>query len=192
LRWRWLAVGAGGLAASVALIACGIFLGNVLSSMFHEEHGPLVGNPDPRPPTPVAKQPPVASGPQTLTARLLEYDLRLAETDHPRHRVETLAHLASALSGEVKLLAGKDSDRLAGLYGKVVQQGVVARARTLPPAERLEVLAPIMKQLQQTHEQAGELARKLPRDDAGPLLVIAAAARTGQQQLRDLMQEGGE
>ena len=123
---------------------------------------------------------------------MLEYDLRLAETDSPRKRVETLADLADALSDEVKLLAGKDSDRLAKLYGKVVHEGVVIRARGLAPAERLEVLPLLVKRLQRTQEQTGDFLQKLPRGQSEPFQAIALAAHAGQRELRELLEEGSK
>jgi hypothetical protein len=180
------------VAAAVALVACGIYLGNLLSGAAHRDQ-------------PVAKQPPrvlpqIVQAPPTpprLSARLLDCDLRLADTDSPRERVETLAELADALTGEVKMLApstaaGKELNVLAGLYGKIVKDGVVVRARTLPVGERQETLAPIVKQLERAQGEVGDLARKMPANAAEPLRVIVAAAQTGQRQLRDLMREDSE
>src|SRR5205823_5793347 len=114
-----------------------------------------------------------------------------AEADTPRKRVETLAELADALHRETHTLAPeapiKDLQDLASLYEQVIHDGVVPRARTLPAAERREVLVPIRTQLARVERDAERLAEKA--SSAAPLLQIAAAARKGDQQLRALMEE---
>ena len=90
------------------LIACGIFLGNMLS-------------PPAKKTEPVTK---ASDGDKTLAGKLLELDMKLAQSDSPRERVETLAKLAQNLEGESRSLAKvagpKDLQTLAKLYSKVV------------------------------------------------------------------------
>jgi hypothetical protein len=107
--------------------------------------------------------------------------------------VETLAKLAENLQGESRSLAQvagpKELQTLAKLYSKVVEEGLVQRARKLPAAERREVLDPILSQLMIAKKDAEEMAQKAPAESAIPFQVIAAAARNSDLQLRKLMEE---
>jgi len=179
ISWRELAVVGGGLAAAGVLIACGIFLGNMLSP-------------------PRNSNPPVVQGnnkekEKTLAGKLIELDMQLAQSDNTRERVETLAKLAENLQGESRSLAQvagpKELQTLAKLYSKVVEEGLVQRARKLPAADRREVLDPILSQLMIAKKDAEEMAQKAPAESAVPFQVIAAAARNSDLQLRKLMEE---
>jgi len=176
-RWRKLAVGTGGLAAAGVLIACGIFLGNMLSPPAKKTES-------------VVK---TASDDKTLAGKLLELDMKLAQSDSPRERVETLAKLAKNLEGESRSLAKvagpKDLQTLAKLYTKVVEEGLVQRARKLPAAQRRDVLDPILGQLMLAKTEAEQMAQKAPPESAVPFQIIAAASRNGDLQLRKLMEE---
>jgi len=169
-----------GVAAAILVVAGGVVL---IQSLTRPERQPLA---DSEP-----KRPRIADN--TLAGRLLELDLRLAEAESPRRRVETLAQLADNLHGESRALAKvadpKDLDALARLYTMVVRDGIVARARTIPADQRREALDPIADQLAQARRAAEDLAKKARPGAAAPLLVIAAAARSGDRELRDLMQE---
>jgi hypothetical protein len=202
-RWRqprWLATVAGGLAAAGILIACGIFLGNMLSRALRDD-GDLVVKND-KSPSPAGKKDVALDAPKAapqlnpLVAKLLESDLQLAEADTPRQRVEQLARIAGALDGETtkygNVRAGAELDRLAKLYGKVIQDGVVARARTLPREERRAVLTGIADQLDKSSKRAEAGAREAMPETAGSLRQVAVAARTGAAQLRELMEEVSE
>ena len=179
IPWRKLAVGGGGLAAAGILIACGIFLGNMLSPAPKNQNGPQVlkkGQAD-----------------KTLAGKLLDLDMKLAQSESPRERVEHLAKLAQNLEGESRSLAqvagSKDLHSLAKLYSKVVEEGLVQRARKLPAKERRQVLDPILSQLMVAKKEAEEMVRKTPPESAAPFQVIAAAAGNGDQQLRKLMED---
>jgi hypothetical protein len=176
-RWRKLAVGAGGLAAAGVLIACGIFLGNMLSPP-----APKI--------EPVVKK--ASESDKTLAGKLIELDMKLAQAESPRERVETLAKLAKNLEGESRSLAHiafpKDLQTLAKLYSRVVEEGLVQRARKLPLKERRQVLDPILGQLMVAKKEAEEMARKVPPESAS-FQVIAAAAHSSHRQLRNLMEE---
>jgi hypothetical protein len=166
-----------GLAAAILLVACAVMLIQGLSRR------------DPQRPL-LAKGPRITD--KTLAGKLLELNLRLAEDDSPRRRVETLAKVADNLQGESRALAKvagpKDLDALARLYTMVVRDGIVARARNIPADQLREALDPIAEQLSRTRREAEDLARKAP-DAAEPLRVIAAAARSSDLDLRDLMKE---
>jgi hypothetical protein len=178
IPWRRLAFGAGGLAAAGVLIACGIFLGNMLSPPAKNQLGPVVKKGEEE---------------KTLAGKLLELDMKLAQTDSPRQRVETLAKLAQNLEGESRSLAQvaapKDLHSLAKLYSKVVEEGLVQRARKLPAKERRQVLDPILSQLMVAKKEAEEMMQKAPPEKAAPFQVIAVAAGNTNLQLRKLMEE---
>jgi hypothetical protein len=186
-RWRRLALPSGGLAAAAVLVAAGVFLGNMLTQRSRE--GELT-----KAAPPAADKPSSNNGlGNTFAGRILDIDLNLAAADTQRRRVETLARLAQTLHGESRSLAavaGPDEmQSLAKLYGKVVNEGIVARARKLPPAERRQALHPIADQLALADREAEALAKKTRPEAAAPLLQIAAVARAGDQQLRALIEE---
>jgi hypothetical protein len=172
------------LAAACVVIACGILLTVWLAGSGGPDEPLAKGKPDPADSKPV---------PTTLADKLLDVDLRLAQADTPRQRVEDLARLAENLHGETRSLvsvaAPGELNTLAQLYDKVVKEGIIARARRLPPAERRQALRDVRTQLAEQKRQAEELAQKAAPAQATPLLLIAAAARTGDRQLRALMEE---
>jgi hypothetical protein len=179
-RWRFLSPRLAGVAAAILLVVCGYLLGSLLSRSFHQ---------------------PPATGPQAadaqpvraLVARLIECDLRLAEADTPRKRVEALTDAAEALDAETRALsAAADPDdlkELAQLYDQVVRDGVVPRARDLPRGQRRQVLDPIVAQLARTEQEANQLAGRATPAAAASLRLLAAAAGHGDRQLRALMNE---
>jgi hypothetical protein len=171
--WRRpLVVRVSGAAAAAVLIACGILLGRVLTR----------------------QEPPVAEAPlaeQDFVIRLVDCDTRLAETDSPSKRVQTLAELADALHRESDALrranGGEDELReVARLYARVIREGIVARARTLPRDERRQVLDPIVNRLARAEREARQQAARTTHASA-PLLQIADAARDGAHALREVV-----
>src|SRR5262245_13228624 len=207
-RWtpsRWVLTLAGSAAAAAVLIACGIFLGNLLSDALRPDGGEQAKGTEKKPPAAEKKDPakdghpkPVEprKGPNPLVAKLLESDLSLAEAETPRHQVETLARLAAALHAEsgplAKASAARELDTLARLYGKVIRDGVVPRAKALPMDERRDALGAIARSLAQASKDAEALAGKANPAAAAPLRQLAAAARDGDTQLRALMEGDAE
>jgi hypothetical protein len=186
--WSWRLLTGAALAASL-LIGCGIFLGNVVWRALQNPQNQRALAPveEPEKKASTARRPAPAA---TLVAHLVQCDLRLARAGNPEERVRALADLAQSLQGETQLLAGaagaKELERLARLYGKVIRQGVVIRSRAVPAPERQRVLAPIVAQLARAEHDTAQLADKTPAS-AGPLRLIAAAAREGESQLRQLI-----
>jgi len=125
---------------------------------------------------------------------LSECDLRLAQAATPRIRVQTLADFADALRDEAKTLgqaaAPEALDVVARMYRKVVQEGIVQRARSLPAGERREVLVPIAARLAQVENEVEPVARVASPTAAERLREVAFAAREGGAQLRALVQGG--
>lgn len=192
--WRWVA---GGAVAAAVLVACGIFLGNALWQAVGEPGDrhrakTVARNKGSESDQGAARKEGRKAPADTLVARLVRCDLRLARASSPRERVEALAELADSLHGETPTLARAAStaalDRLARLYGKVVREGVVPRSRAVPAGERHKVLAPIAAQLARAERAALKLARQTPAS-ARPLRLIAAAAREGKTRLRGLMEK---
>jgi hypothetical protein len=159
------------LAAALVLVAVGLW------AWRHTPNTPK------GPPQPVAEDP--------LLKQLMKRNVRLASAATPRQRVEALAEIANDLQGETQSLSQVASDRdlaaLAQLYGKVVREGIVPRAQTLPAAERAAVLGPIVDQLERAWKDADALADQAPASAVRPLREIAAAARHGDVQLRGLL-----
>jgi hypothetical protein len=126
-------------------------------------------------------------------ASLLESDLRLAEAETSRQRIEVLADLADNLQEELcKLVLGAEPDdvlELARLYGQVVRDGVVPTAKVLPSSQRRVVLDQIVERLAKTEREVKNLAESVPASSSRPLTLVAAAAHDGDDQLRALLRE---
>ncbi len=116
-------------------------------------------------------------------ARLLGHDLDLAQTADARRRLRSLTGLADALSGQAGPLAraGADEDlgTLAGLYGRVLQDGILHQA-SAARAERVRAA----DQLDEEARHADELAGGLADPCAAPLREMAEAARKAEEGLR--------
>jgi hypothetical protein len=133
---------------------------------------------------------PKANYSESLTARLVQHDLKLAAATKPSEKVKVLAALAEDLHRETCALAkagsADDLKALAGFYQRVVGQGaLVKQANKLSPGERPEILTHIVSQLQSTATDADALAGDVPAA-AEPLRTIASAARDVEGQLRQL------
>jgi hypothetical protein len=135
------------------------------------------------------KEPPKQHFSDSLTARLVQHDLKLAAATKPQEKVKVLAALAEDLHGETRALAKvarpEDLRALAGLYEKV-GQGLVTQAENLSFGERSQVLDRIMQQLADTADDAQELAKTVSPAAATHLLAIASAAQKTEGQLHKL------
>jgi hypothetical protein len=121
-------------------------------------------------------------------------DVRLAQADTPRQRVQSLADLADALHDQAKTLghaaAPEALETVAVMYGKVIRDGLVQRARALPSAERREVLGPIAVRLAQVERDVEQVARNAGPTTAERLRQVALVAHQGDAELRRLAQGG--
>jgi hypothetical protein len=130
----------------------------------------------------------------TLVARLMECNLRLAQAGTQRQRVQMVADLADALREEAKTLgraaAPEALETVTAMYAHVIRDGLVQRARALPPPERREVLDPIATRLANVEREVDEVARAVSPTTAERLRQVALVARDGDAQLRALMQGG--
>jgi hypothetical protein len=134
------------------------------------------------------------SASRPLLNSLLERDLRLARATTQSERVEALAELADDLHGETEFLAPEanaaDLQALASLYGEVIREGIVPRARDLdlPAEERRQLLTRIADHLTEAARTADQRAEQVPAS-ASALQAIAKAARDGDGRLRQMIQE---
>lgn len=130
---------------------------------------------------------------KTLAELVLECDLELAETSDARRRVEALARLAQGLRTEsgwlAKTAAEKELKTLVRLHGKVMSEGLVARAKDLPRAERRKTLEPIAAELAESHAAMKTLAPKVEPALGRPLDEIALATDSAARALKELMDE---
>jgi hypothetical protein len=165
-RWPWLAAAA----AAVVLIGLTAFA--------------LIPRRPPQRP-PIAAAPPVAS--DDLLTRVVHHDVTLAAADGPDDQFQALAALAADLWAEAERRArapGRfDLGTLAGLYARVVGEGVVGRARAMGPAARRERLPPVVEQLDAAAGSADRLAAETP-SEAAALAQVASASRGAAHALR--------
>lgn len=95
-----------------------------------------------------------------IVARAVAHDLSLAETFSPVMQTQALSALAADLCAEALRLAREgpleDLPLVTSLYQRVLQRGLIGRARVLPADEQPAVLAPLANQLQ---ESAFEVSR---------------------------------
>ena len=158
-------------AAAVALLALGVGLGWGLARFGA-----------PAPSVPVAP----AGGPREATVgRILDSDLRLAAAVTAPEQLAALADIAGELSAEALRLAheGPAADVLlvSELYERVVWQGLVKRAQSLPADAQEELLPPLTAQLAET-ARAADGAPALAGAAPG-LRVLANAAREAGRSL---------
>ncbi len=112
---------------------------------------------------------------------MVERDLVLAQADGTEEQLTALAAMASDLWAEAERRvhrAGRfDLPLLAGLYERVVGQGVVGRALALEPGRRDEVLPGVVRQLRDAAADCDRLAVEAP--EAKPELDRLSSASRG-------------
>src|SRR5262249_24451424 len=129
-------------------------------------------------PTPERREPYVADA---LVQKLLAHDLNLAKAKTGQERLRELKGLADDLRGAAEMLARlsakEELGAVAGLYERVLVNGVVAHARKVA-ADR-EGLLDVAFKLDAARRDAEKLARECP-DSARPLNQIIVATRTAE------------
>ncbi len=129
-----------------------------------------------------------------LVLKVLDCNLELAQTKNPRTRVEILGKLADVLSGASASLvkAGKPTElrAVAELYGKVIRDGILGRAKVLEDGR--ETLLEAAQKLELHASASTALAKTVGAELAEPMRQIALASREGARGLRDLSKEGAE
>jgi len=109
-----------------------------------------------------------------LVARNLNRALTLAEPLPPEQQVPILADMAADLRTEALRQARQgpteELPAVAGLYGKVLRQGVAGRAHALPPGKREPVAGPLARRLRQASVETTRAAD-------GPMPAVAKVLR---------------
>ncbi|HYV34462.1 MAG TPA: hypothetical protein VE988_02085 [Gemmataceae bacterium] len=218
-QWLRRAQWTGAAAAAVVLIGCGIWFGMWLARTNTPDgtvppdvaKGPEQTSKPPQSVDPFGKKgtsknkkpgkkddniaPPVLADATPLLAKLMACDLKLAEAETTGDKVKALAELADALQMETQMLSKSappaELNKLAGFFKKVIDDGIVARAKELPMGERVEVLKDVAAQLTKTTNETALLAQSSPKS-AEALRTISSAARDGDAILQKLMQEAAE
>jgi hypothetical protein len=166
------------LGASAAALLVGLGVGLLLAPLNKTE--PVES------PSVTARAPQTDAEDRQVVVHALEHDLRLARTTAADERFLALAGLATELDKEAHRLADQgrmeDLAQVAGLYDRVVRNGVVLRSRSLSEKQRPAVTA-VVQQFERMEREARRAA-----DGALPALgdhlrILAVAARDGSQAL---------
>jgi hypothetical protein len=182
----------GGMAAAVA-----VTVGLVLSGVFSRSRQ---GNgadaqaqgsgktPGPQPPGAPSPQPSFVT--EALVAKLVDFDVRLAQAESPGLRFQALAEMADAVGDEakVRVSAPEALQILVQLYENAVLRGIIPRAKEVS-RERPKLLGSTATQLAKTGREVEALAQKAPPAAAKHLQRVAILARHGSDELRALLQE---
>jgi hypothetical protein len=137
-------------------------------------------------------EPPLAR--HELLQRVVAIDTDLSRLTDPKARVAKLTELAEAVHAETKAVhaaaRGKDEMRsLAGMYQKVVADGIVAQARQInrfdPPAERQATLKQAASKLAAAAVETHQLANSpvAPPAARESLEEMARTAESGRAEL---------
>jgi hypothetical protein len=121
--------------------------------------------------------------------KLLDRDLKLASAATARERLQELAGLADDLRVETEMLArlsaNEELERLAGLYQRVMRNGIARNAGKVPAADH-EGLRDVAFRLGEA-SRAAELTAAAHPNSSGPLREIATAAREAEDTVRKLL-----
>jgi hypothetical protein len=125
-------------------------------------------------------------GEEELLVKLIERHIHLAKGQTPENRFQVLVDMAADLRIESLRLANVDAElelpALVDLYTRVVQEGLVARAKQVP-ADQVKALR---VELRRTQIDAGQAAIGAPPNVAAVLRQLADSARTAEEQLNAL------
>jgi hypothetical protein len=129
--------------------------------------------------------------------KLVARDVALARADNPAKRIDALNGMADDIAtearGMARLASGAELRQMAGWYEKVVKDGLVRQAETLPvmgAPEKAKLLEPIAARLDADAAEAERLSREAPQDAQPALKRMADAAREGGKSLRDAARGG--
>lgn len=181
LQLRRTLVGFASLAAALILLAIGVV-------SFWPREQSLVGPKGPVAVTPTSpRNPQTAVSEDALVGRILEHDLRLAEVSSPREQLQTLVALAADLRSESMELARQgardEMPTLSALYQRVVGQGLVDRARTLPDSEKKDVLPRLIRELQDAATESDRAAAERTDSTGVELRALARSMRHAAERL---------
>lgn len=138
-------------------------------------------------------EPVMTSTPYPLLQQVVTGNVSLARSATPADKLTALSRLAEHVRREAHDLArvanAEDLKALAGWYEKLVQQGIVPLAESLPrlePAARAARLQEVASQLRSAQVDAATLAERVPPAAQPALLRIAESARAGEQKILHL------
>ncbi len=118
---------------------------------------------------------------------------RLANVHAPQERVDKLAEFADDLLREVRqsdALPGADRlEQLAKVYEETVREELLANARAVPAIDRKTLLPRLAGELSRTESEFERIAAAAPELSAISLRRIAAAAREGDRELRQIARD---
>jgi hypothetical protein len=170
--------------AAVLLLAIGLFW---LIPASRKKSGPEAVTSDTRSTASTTTKDDVAS-------RLLRRDMALAESFAPPEQLRELAGMASDLREEafrqVQEESPPDLSLVANLYQRVLQVGIVGRAKVLPADASRLVLEPLREELRSSADEADRFAIAALPERAETLREMSAAARDVSQRLADPSQAG--
>ena len=135
-----------------------------------------------------------------LLEKVIQRDRDLARAETPKQRLEILAVLADDLAAETRSLArvaNPDELReLAGMYSKVVNDGIVPRASKIPqnsmtPDQKKALLTQMSRKLADTQAEVEKLSNEVPPESKPALKKIADSARDGQKKLAEQLASEG-
>jgi hypothetical protein len=123
--------------------------------------------PDDTPPKPpIAQMKPRAD--DQLVARFVQRDLLLADTTAPKKQWQILSDMADDLRGEAirltDLKSPDDVPMVVGLYERVLQRGLVNRSKSLPDADRRDLMAALAQRLRTQDDDLQQRLRLAPAD----------------------------
>lgn len=130
-------------------------------------------------PSPVVQPSPREWNDSDLRARLLEHTLSLANAKAPVEQLDALTDMADDLEYESLAQAGQVDNaqltRLAALYERVTEDGVVPHALALPPENRQEKLRLLADAFRQAATDTKRVAEQKPAASE-PLMRFSLAA----------------
>ncbi len=125
-----------------------------------------------------------------LVLRFVDRDLRLADTLVAADQMHIIAEMADDLRGEaLRHVDGASAESLpllTELYDLTLQRGVVGRMRSVPAAERAELLRGLSERLDKTEAEVARVLERSPEDLALLLRPIHKATRQARERLAGL------
>lgn len=176
------------VAAAAVLLALGLGVGWSLSHLADPPpgDGPVAAS-SRSPAAPAAPAAPAGGPREAVVSDILEKHIRLAESSSASEQLTLLADMAGELRGEALRMAKEgpvdDVPMVSNLYERLLCQGVVGRARTLPAEQRQGVVATLVQQLDQGAAEADHAAGTALPGARDGLRRLAAAARTAGRSL---------
>lgn len=168
-----------GLVAGLAASVVGALVGGTVLYRAARDRGPVAAV--------------VAAGPaDPLVAKLVDRNVALATAETPARRLDNLLQLAGHLHAETRAVAqvadGEEMSALAGMYERVIRDGVVAQARELAGVDKA-ALRRVAGELSAASEQMEQYVHTVKPSSVGPVREMSRAARAGDAAVRSILRE---